>query len=317
MKNPKLNIIKLNVITAILTLICISCAPFEKVNPNKIKNPNASRSLKKPKRSNNSRNLTETNSHINSENSAQNNQNPENESQNSKSSNQNPENESQNSKSSNQNPENESQNSKSSNQNPENESQNSKSSNQNPQEETTIPKLENIAKDLKAQEKEEDTQIAKINGTQYDFLETFNIDPYFMHNAKMRLKRIIYPSLNYDTEKILALKEILEKLAKNPKTRIIAYKFLETSRNIQNQHEDTLLKKIQDNLRTGSKEEVEELLKHVERDLKIKQNFVKSLNATIEAYNKNLGNIKTDNEALANHIKEKYYYTMNLLNQAD
>ncbi|WP_417903352.1 complement regulator-acquiring protein (plasmid) [Borreliella andersonii] len=289
MKNPKLNIIKLNVITAILTLICISCAPFEKVNPNKIKNPNASRSLKKPKRSNNSRNLTETNSHINSENSAQNNQNPENESQNSKSSNQ----------------------------NPENESQNSKSSNQNPQEETTIPKLENIAKDLKAQEKEEDTQIAKINGTQYDFLETFNIDPYFMHNAKMRLKRIIYPSLNYDTEKILALKEILEKLAKNPKTRIIAYKFLETSRNIQNQHEDTLLKKIQDNLRTGSKEEVEELLKHVERDLKIKQNFVKSLNATIEAYNKNLGNIKTDNEALANHIKEKYYYTMNLLNQAD
>ncbi|AJY73086.1 complement regulator-acquiring protein [Borreliella afzelii] len=33
MKNPKLDIIKLNFITAILTSICISCVPIEKVNP--------------------------------------------------------------------------------------------------------------------------------------------------------------------------------------------------------------------------------------------------------------------------------------------
>ncbi len=47
MKNFKLNTIKLNVITAILTLICISCAPFGNVNPNKLKNPITSKNLKK------------------------------------------------------------------------------------------------------------------------------------------------------------------------------------------------------------------------------------------------------------------------------
>ncbi|MCD2376903.1 complement regulator-acquiring protein, partial [Borreliella burgdorferi] len=45
MKNFKLNIIKLNVITAILTSICISCAPFGNVNPNKLKNPITSKNL--------------------------------------------------------------------------------------------------------------------------------------------------------------------------------------------------------------------------------------------------------------------------------
>ncbi|MCD2379271.1 complement regulator-acquiring protein, partial [Borreliella burgdorferi] len=68
MKNFKLNIIKLNVITAILTSICISCAPFGNVNPNEPKNPTTSKSLKKTKRSNNSRNLKNTSNHTNSEN---------------------------------------------------------------------------------------------------------------------------------------------------------------------------------------------------------------------------------------------------------
>ncbi|PRQ89441.1 complement regulator-acquiring protein, partial [Borreliella burgdorferi] len=68
MKNFKLNIIKLNVITAILTSICISCAPFGNVNPNKLKNPITSKNLKKTKRSNNSRNLKNTSNHTNSEN---------------------------------------------------------------------------------------------------------------------------------------------------------------------------------------------------------------------------------------------------------
>uniref|UniRef100_UPI003B20E59B complement regulator-acquiring protein n=1 Tax=Borreliella californiensis TaxID=373543 RepID=UPI003B20E59B len=277
MKNPKLNIIKLNVITAILTSICISCAPFGNVNPNKLKNPTISKNLKKTKRSKNSRNLKKTNSNTNSENSAENIQNLE------------------------------------------NESKNLKSSNQNPQEETTISKLENIGKTLEAQEKEENTQIAKIGDTKYDFLETFKLqkDDVFMHITKMKLKRIIYSSLNYDIEKILALKEILEKLDKNSENQRIARKFLETSRNIQIQQEDMHLKKIKDALHTLSKEKAEELLQDSERDLKIKQNFVKTLNATIEAYNKNSGNIKTDDEALANHIKEKYFYVNYLLNQAD
>uniref|UniRef100_UPI001AED8D13 complement regulator-acquiring protein n=1 Tax=Borreliella garinii TaxID=29519 RepID=UPI001AED8D13 len=187
MKNSKLNIIKLNVIAAILTSICISCAPFGNVNPNKLKNPTTSKTPKKVKRSNNSRNLK--NRHTNSANSSENNKNLK------------------------------------------NESQNSKSSNQHSQEETTISKLENIGKGLEAQKKEEDIQIAKSYGVQYDFLETFKLqrDDYFMFNAKMKLKRIIYPSLNYDIKKILALKEILETLDTD-KNRRIAGKFLETSR---------------------------------------------------------------------------------------
>ncbi|ADQ31308.1 crasp-1 outer surface protein (plasmid) [Borreliella burgdorferi JD1] len=279
MKNSKLNIIKLNVITAILTLICISCAPFGKVNPNKLKNPTISKTPKKVKRSNNSRNLKNLNSHTNSENSSENNKNFE------------------------------------------NESQNSKSSNQNSQEETTISKLENIGKGLEAQKKEEDTQIAKIaksDSVQYDFLETFKLqrDDYFMFHAKMKLKRIIYPSLNYDTKKILALKEILEKLDTD-KNRRVAGKFLETSRDIQLKLEDVHLKKIQDILCTLSKKEAETLIQDVKCDLKIKQNFAKTLNATIDAYNKNVGGIRTNDEALANHIKNKYSHPLYLLNQAD
>lgn len=279
MKNSKLNIIKLNVITAILTSICISCAPFGNVNPNKLKNPTTSKAPKKVKRSNNSRNPKNLNSHTNSENSSENNKNLE------------------------------------------NEYQNSKSSNQNSQEETTISKLENIGKGLEAQKNEEDTQIAKIakfDGVQYDFLETFKLqrDEYFMFHAKMKLKRIIYPSLNYDTKKILALKEILEKLDTD-KNRRVAGKFLETSSNIQLKLEDTHLKKIQDTLRTLSKKEAETLLQDVKRDLKIKQNFAKTLNATIDAYNKNVGGIRTNDEGLANHIKDKYSHPLYLLNQAD
>ncbi|WP_210376820.1 complement regulator-acquiring protein [Borreliella garinii] len=305
MKNSKLNIIKLNVITAILTSICISCAPFGNVNPNKLKNPTTSKTPKKVKRSNNSRNLKNLNSHANSENSSENNKNLENESQNSKSSNQHSQEETTISKSSNQ--------------HSQEETTILKSSNQHSQEETTISKLENIGKGLEAQKKEEDIQIAKSYGVQYDFLETFKLqrDDYFMFNAKMQLKRIIYPSLNYDTKKILALKEILETLDTD-KNRRVARKFLETSRDIQLQLEDIHLKKIQDKLHTLSIKEAETLLQDVKRDLRIKQNFTKTLNATIDAYNKNVGGIKTNAEALAKHIKDKYFHRSSyLLNQAD
>ncbi|WP_210380159.1 complement regulator-acquiring protein [Borreliella burgdorferi] len=288
MKNFKLNTIKLNVITAILTLICISCAPFGNVNPNKLKNPITSKNLKKTKRSNNSRNLKNTSNHTNSENLTGN--STKNPSEN--------------------------------NQNLENESQNSKSSNQNSQEETTISKLKNIGKDLEAQKKKEDTGItkmSKIDNAKYDFLENFKLHnyDYFMHNTKMTLKKIIYSSLNYEKEKILTLKEILEKLDTEDNNRRIAGQFLETSRDIQLQQEDLILKKIQDTLQTLSKEKAEELLQHAERDLKKKQNFAKSLNATIDAYNKNVDNIKIDNKALAKHIKDKYSHPLYLLNQAD
>lgn len=251
MKKNKLNIIKLNIITAILTSICISCAPLDNVNPNKLKSHTNPRKLKKTK------------SRTNSKNPAKNNQNLK------------------------------------------NESQNPKYSNQNPQEKILLSKLEKIDKDLKDQKKQENIQIANIDA-QYDFLETFKLqnDAVFMHIAKMILKRIIYSSLNYEKEKILLLKEILEKLDNNYQNQKIARMFLETSRDIQLRIEKIHSIKIQD----ISKKETEKLLQDGERILKAKQNFAKTLNATIDAYSKNFNNLKTNLKNLATHIKDKYYH---------
>lgn len=251
MKKNKLNIIKLNIITAILTSICISCAPLDNVNPNKLKSHNNPRKLKKTKNRTNSKNLAENN------------------------------------------------------QNLKNESQTPKYSNQNPQEKILLSKLEKIDKDLKDQKKQEDIQIANIDA-QYDFLGTFKLqnDEVFMHTTKMILKRIIYSSLNYEKEKILLLKEILEKLDNNYQDQRIARMFLETSRDIQLQIEKIHSIKIQD----ISKKEAEELLQDRERSLKAKQNFAKTLNATIDAYSKDFNNLKTNLKNLATHIKDKYYH---------
>ncbi|WNY65418.1 complement regulator-acquiring protein [Borreliella carolinensis] len=284
MKNPKLNKSTLNIITAILTSICISCAPLGNVNPNKLNSRTTKRNLKKTKTRANSKNLKKTTSHTNLENLS----------------------------------ENSIKNLSTNNQNFENESQNSKSSTQNSQEKTAISKLEEIGKDLETQEKQGNIQIAEID-TKYDFLETFKLQrgDYFMHREKMKLKKIIYSSLNYDTEKILTLKEILERLDKNHDNRTIANKFLQTSKDIQLQIEDRHLTKIKNILPTLSKENAEELLQKTNHDLKIKENFVKALNETIKAYNQNYQDIKKNDAALANHIKEKYSHPLYLLNQAD
>lgn len=243
MKKNKLNIIKLNIITAILTSICISCAPLDNVNPNKLKSHTNPRKLKKTKSRTNSKNLAENN------------------------------------------------------QNLKNDSQNPKYSNQNPQ--------EKIDKDLKDKKKQEDIQIANIDA-QYDFLETFKLqnDEVFMHITKMILKRIIYSSLNYEKEKILLLKEILEKLDNNYQNQKIARMFLETSRDIQLRIEKIHSIKIQD----ISKKEAEKLLQDRKRSLKTKQNFAKTLNETIDAYSKDFNNLKTNLKNLATHIKDKYYH---------
>ncbi|ACN52969.1 complement regulator-acquiring protein [Borreliella valaisiana] len=251
MKKNKLNIIRLNIITAILTSICISCAPLDNVNPNKLKSHINPRKLKKTKSRTNSKNLAENN------------------------------------------------------QNLKNESQNPKYSNQNLQEKILLSKLEKIDKDLKDQKKQEDIQIVNIDA-QYDFLETFKLqnDGVFMHITKMILKRIIYSSLNYKKEKILLLKEILKKLDNDDKNRKIARIFLETSRDIQLQIEKIHSIKIQN----ISKKEAEELLQDREHSLKTKQNFAKTLNATIDAYSKDFNNLKTNLKNLATHIEDKYHH---------
>lgn len=44
----------------------------------------------------------------------------------------------------------------------------------------------------------------------------------------------------------------------------------------------------------------------VESDLKLKQRFAETLNATLEAYNQNSQNIRNNDEELAKHMDENY-----------
>lgn len=44
----------------------------------------------------------------------------------------------------------------------------------------------------------------------------------------------------------------------------------------------------------------------IESELKIKENFAKKLNKTIDAYNQDSENIKTNAEQLAKYINENY-----------
>ncbi len=44
----------------------------------------------------------------------------------------------------------------------------------------------------------------------------------------------------------------------------------------------------------------------IEYSLKLKENFGKALNKTVEEYNQDLANIKTNKEALVKHMDENY-----------
>ncbi|WP_210376964.1 complement regulator-acquiring protein, partial [Borreliella valaisiana] len=65
-------------------------------------------------------------------------------------------------------------------------------------------------------------------------------------------------------------------------------------------------KPIKDELQILNQKEIEELLMRIESELKIKENFAKKLNKTIDAYNQDSENIKTNAEQLAKHINENY-----------
>ncbi|WKC81258.1 complement regulator-acquiring protein (plasmid) [Borreliella tanukii] len=251
MTKTKLNIIKLNIITAILTLIFISCAPDNTVIP-------------KP------------NNHTNPK---ENNQNFDNESS---------------------------------------KSEDLEYSNQKYQDfklelekhqGNTASKLEIIKKYLEDEQREEDAQIAKI--AQYDFLDNFKIYHYdnIRKDNRMKIKRIIYSSLNYKTQRIAILKEILEKLNNEPEYKEIIRNFLYIiAPGIQLILEDDL-KSIKNKLSAPNEEEEEEsekLLRFTEHDLNTKQSFAKDLNKTIADYNNNADNIKTDVDKLANYMNEKY-----------
>ncbi|WKC79427.1 complement regulator-acquiring protein [Borreliella tanukii] len=243
MTKTKLNIIKLNIITAILTLIFISCASDNTVIP-------------KP------------NNHTNSK---ENNQNFENESS---------------------------------------KSEDLKPSNQKPKG-TTASKLEIIANSLEAQKEKENIEIAKIDTAYFNFLGVFKADHYdeLSEYEEIEIKRMIYSSLNYEKQKIATLKEILDKLNIIPEHKPVAKKFIyQISLSIQSQLSlDLILIKeaIRNNSHTLPQKE-SELLMQAESDLKLKQSFAKALSATLEAYNKNSGNIKNNLKALSDHMDENY-----------
>ncbi|APQ15623.1 complement regulator-acquiring protein [Borreliella garinii] len=178
--------------------------------------------------------------------------------------------------------------------------------------EATASKLETTLKILEAQKEKENTEIAKIANTQIDFLKTFKTDPHdsLPEDEKMQMKKIIYSSLNYEKQQIETLKEILEKLNKNLQHKKIAKNFIyDIPISIQSRLDiisKVIKKPIKDELQILNQKEIEELLMRIESELKIKENFAKKLNKTIDAYNQNSENIKTNAEQLAKHINENY-----------
>ncbi|WP_420025303.1 complement regulator-acquiring protein (plasmid) [Borreliella yangtzensis] len=152
----------------------------------------------------------------------------------------------------------------------------------------------------------------KLLATKSDFLETFKSSPNRVLSKKhrIRLKRIIYSSLNYNAQKIETLKKILEKLNKNPQHQNIVDKFIhKISWDIQyilSGSLEFIKDMIKDGLHTTSLEECEAILTSVNSGIRLKQRFATTLIATIEAYKKNSQNIKTDDEKLASYMNERY-----------
>lgn len=192
---------------------------------------------------------------------------------------------------------------------------NSKENNQNlfqESQKTKASKLEIIGKNLEDQNKQEYMGIAKIDTAHFDFLGTFKADHYdqLSKYEEIEIKRILYSSLNYEKQKIETLKEILEKLNANPKHKQTAKHFIyQISPAIQyklNIDLSLILEAIKDKLHTLNPKKAEELLMQVESDLKLKQRFAETLNATLEAYNQNSQNILNNDEELAKHMDENY-----------
>ncbi|WKC74841.1 complement regulator-acquiring protein (plasmid) [Borreliella yangtzensis] len=250
MTKTKINVIGFN-IAIILTLVCISCTPVNKINTNSRTNPNKSNTNLRE----NNKGLTGITKNF---------------------------------------------------KNKSNGSEDLGYLNQKPTKDI-ISKLKALGKKLEAQKEQENTEIAKI-ASEHDFLNTFKVSSLdiLIEDNIMQIKRMIYPSLNYNTKKIETLKEILENLKKNSQNYNIIGSFLyHVTWNIQ-YHLDNHLELINNHLDSLSQKEAEELLTSVETDMQLKQRLTKTLKATIDDYNNDVGNIKTDEEKLANHMDENY-----------
>ncbi|WP_424632620.1 complement regulator-acquiring protein [Borreliella lusitaniae] len=170
-------------------------------------------------------------------------------------------------------------------------------------------KLKAAVEQLEAQKAQENKEIAKID-SQSDFLSTFEIssdrDAKLDEDNRMQLKRIIYSSLNYETQKINTLKEILEKLKEHYDDKRQHIRFMNNpALAIQVTIEDHAIE-LKTKLPNLNQEEGEKLLNKTEQLLKLKQEFATILNTIIQDYNQNNNNIKTDAEKLKNYVEEAY-----------
>ncbi|WNY67345.1 complement regulator-acquiring protein [Borreliella lusitaniae] len=185
-------------------------------------------------------------------------------------------------------------------------------------------KLETIPEYLKYledQKNEEDEKIAKISSSSSDFLNTFEVssdnDSKFKLDTGnlMRFKRIIYSSLNYETQKINTLKEILGKIKekktkqKNEKIKdFFAQIAVGMQKAIEKSNVDMENKKNSNQEEKDAEEEKDAALKRTKELLNSKEEFTKRLNVIIQAYNQNHNNIQTDEEKLADYIDEHCQY---------
>ncbi|WP_029357950.1 complement regulator-acquiring protein [Borreliella garinii] len=174
--------------------------------------------------------------------------------------------------------------------------------------EPKVSKLEKIGKKLEAQKEKDSTEIATIDTTVPDFLGPLKTQPYqhLGKNDEMNIKRIIYSSLNYEKQKIDTLKEILEKLLAKPEHQKILERFLYSISLMIQSRLNKGLDKIKKQANTLPEENYNALLIDLESNLKLKENFGKVLNKTIEAYNQDLENIKSNEDQLAKHMDENY-----------
>ncbi|WNY66397.1 complement regulator-acquiring protein (plasmid) [Borreliella andersonii] len=180
--------------------------------------------------------------------------------------------------------------------------------------ENTISELKAIGKKLEDQKKEENTQIAKIVAEKFDFIHTFKTSPYelFDESIQMKIKRMIYSSLDYKKEYIETLKEILETLVKNPNYRTIVERLfyhISWSTQFRIEQDLVLIQKGVDNLNL---KEAKSLLMQVKSNLEIKQRLIKTLNGTLENYRKNTDNIQKNEQILAEHFYKYYQDTESL-----
>ncbi|WP_210373022.1 complement regulator-acquiring protein, partial [Borreliella garinii] len=111
---------------------------------------------------------------------------------------------------------------------------------------------------------------------------------------------------NYNKQKINTLNEILEKLNTSSENKKVVTNLLyKVALGIQLQLE-LCLENITKDESHSPNQRTEELLEFARNDLNRKDRFVKVLNKTINDYNRNSGEIKTDIEKLANYMNEQF-----------